>query len=69
MAWSIKALVINELTAARWQYIVPGTDMTAGDTIMEVRLSVVVAMFSAFQLAGCGRGQLHSPGQAGRPQH
>ena len=47
MAWSIKALVINELTAARWQYIVPGTDMTAGDTIMEVRLSAVVGMFSA----------------------
>lgn len=35
---AIKAIVINELTAARWQYIVPGTNPpeTAGDTIMQV---------------------------------
>ncbi|KAL4434347.1 hypothetical protein ABPG75_000788 [Micractinium tetrahymenae] len=34
LSWSIRAIVINELTAPRWQYeVAPG--MTAGQTIME----------------------------------
>ena len=42
-AWAIRALVINELTAPRWQVeVVPG--VTVGDTIMEVCVCVCVCV-------------------------
>jgi len=42
MSWAIRALVINELTAERWQYeVAPG--VTAGDTIMKVGIALSMA--------------------------